>query len=69
MHDAALVGGIERVRHLDADVQQFRDRRLARAQARVQRRSLQQLHGDEVPALVLADFINRADGFVVQRRR
>src|SRR5271157_2268834 len=33
------------------------------------RLTLQQLHGNKVPAVILSDFVNGADIWVVQRRR
>lgn len=68
MHDAPGVGGIERIGNLDAKLKQLIQLERPSLDATLQRLAFQQLHGDEVLALELVDFVNRADIGVVQGR-
>ena len=52
-----------------ADVEQLADLEALPRQPLRQRLALEQLHDDEVLALVLLDRVDRADARVVQRRR
>ena len=66
--DALGVRGVERVRHLHTEVQDFSQFQRLAADAVPQRLPLQQLHGDEVLAVGFIDFVDRADIGMVERR-
>jgi len=68
VHDALGVGRVEGIGNLYAPFQQLVDRDRMPGDPRRERRALQQLHGDEVPALVLVDVVDGADVGMVQRR-
>ncbi len=68
MHDALGVRGIETIRDLNADLEQLGDFDGSPGDAMLQRLPLEQLHGDERPALEFADVINRANIRMIQSR-
>ena len=68
MDDALRVGGVQRIGNLDGEVEQFVRLEQFPGNALLQGLALQQLHSDEGLAFVLADFVNRADVGMVQRR-
>src|SRR5947207_1313843 len=68
MDDSLAMCGIERIRHLNRDVQNLIVRQGPLQQSLSKRLSFQKLHGDERLALVLVDLVNCADIFVVERR-
>ena len=61
MDDARAVRGIERIRDLRAEIEQRVRFEGATDDAMFERLALQQFHSDERPAIVFADFVNRAD--------
>jgi hypothetical protein len=67
MDDAALVRGVERVGHLDADVEQAVEAERAAGDPPVQRLALEQFHRDEALAGGFFDRVNRADVRVIER--
>ncbi len=69
VNDALGVRGIERVGELAANVQDLLKRQGMPMDAAAKRFALEQLHRDEVPALVHADVVDRADVRVIERRR
>ena len=68
VHDALHVRGIEGVRQLRPEVEDALGAQGAPADARPQRLALEQLHHQEVAAVMLANVVNRADVRVVERR-
>ena len=67
VHDAFGVGGVERVRNLDAQREQLLGfERAARDQV-LERHAVEKFHGDEGSAFVLADVVNRADVRMIER--
>ena len=66
--DPLRVRRLERVRDLDAELEQLADLERPPADPLGQRLALEQLHRDEVAALVLVDRVHRADAGVVERR-
>ena len=68
MDDAFRMGRVERVGNLRGQVQQHMERHRPTADPLLQRLPLQQFHGDEAMAFVFADFVDRADVRMVQRR-
>jgi hypothetical protein len=69
MDHPGFVGSSERVGDLDPDGEQLAERQRTGGQAIAQCRPLEQLHGDEVLAVLLVDVVDRADARVVERRR
>ena len=68
MDDPLGVGGVERVRDLDGQVEDLvRGERLA-DDALFERPAFEELHGDEMPALVLVDVEDGADAGMVEGR-
>src|SRR4051812_24266199 len=67
MDDAAAVGGVEGIGDLDAVLRQGRVLDRLPADLLVERLAFEQFHGDELLAVVVADFIDGADVAVVQR--
>jgi len=66
--DAAGVRGVETVGDLDAEIEHAVERQRSARDLLLQRVAVEQLHHDELLALVLADVVNRADVRVVERR-
>jgi hypothetical protein len=62
------VRGLERVGDLRSELQQLRQLDRALADPFGERLALEQLHRDEVLALVLVDRVDRADAGMVERR-
>src|SRR5207247_10586354 len=62
------IRGLERVGYSDRQVKQYVDFQWLLSDTLFQRPAFQQLHGNEVPAIGLANFINCADVGMVQRR-
>ena len=60
---------IERIGELDRPIQQGADGERPPADATIEWIALEQLHGDELGALVLVDLVDRTDARMVQRRR
>ena len=69
MDDTFRVRGVEGVRKLNREVQNFVGLEGPRADAVLEGLAFQQFHGDERLSIVLANFVNRADVGMVQRRR
>ena len=67
MHDAFGVRGFQRVGDLNRQRQQLIDGERAGAHYFGERLALQQLHDDEMLAIVLLDGVNRANVRVIQR--
>ena len=61
MNDALGVGRIERVGHLDAQRQNRLDLHRPASNAMLQRQSVQKLHGDKRVAMLVVNFVDRAD--------
>jgi hypothetical protein len=59
--DAATMGRVQRVCDLAAPLQNPVDRKSLSGNGGLQRPPLQQLHGNELPGVVLADVVYRAD--------
>src|SRR5437867_6042783 len=68
MDDALGMRGLQRVGYLDRQVKQYVDFQWLLSDTLFQRPAFQQLHGNEVPAIGLANFINCANIRVIQRR-
>jgi hypothetical protein len=68
VHDPLGMRGVERIGHLDADLQQPLHVHRAAADAMFERGAVHEFHGDEGMAGILADLINRADVGVIQGR-
>ena len=69
MDHVARVGGGEALRDLTRDLEELPDRQRPVRQHRVEVLPFEELHRDEVPALGLADVVDRADVGVVENRR
>ena len=69
MHDAARVQRRERGEHAEADRHRLGHAERATLQPLGQRFAIEQLHGDEQPAVVLADLVDLADVRVVHAGR
>ena len=61
MHDAAVVSFVQRVRHLQPDLEHFPDRHRALRDARRQQLAFDVLHHDEVAAAGFADVVGDRD--------
>ena len=61
MYDVRRVRGIERIGNLDGEVEQHVDAERLPSDSVPERLTFEQLHGDELPAVLLADVVNRAD--------
>ncbi len=68
MHHALAMRGIEGAGEVAAEGEHLVDGHRSARQPRRQRLAVEQLHHHELPALVLADVVERADVGVVQRR-
>ena len=69
MKNAGVVRGGERVGHADRDIDHVGDRHwLMRRHSIAQRLSFDVLRGDEVTIGVFADFVNRQDVRMIERR-
>jgi hypothetical protein len=66
--DALLVRGIQRIGDLDGQLCQVLGRQRPAQDPLLECATLQQLHGDEVPAVGFVDVVNGANIGVVQRR-
>src|ERR1700719_3456340 len=69
VHDPFGVSGVETIGNLNADFEKLRQRHRLPGDAMLQRLSLQQLHGDKWTALEFSNIVNRADIWMVERRR
>ncbi len=69
MNDVAAVRRVERIGDLNRQLERFVARKRLAVDAFLERLPFEQLHHDEGPALVLADFVNDADVRMIQRRR
>ena len=68
MHDALRMCSVQSIGHLHSQIEDFLDiQRLAPNQV-LERLSLQQLHGDEGPAVSFVDLVDCADVWMIQRR-
>ena len=68
MDDPPAVGRVQAVRDLDSQIKQLFDSQGALLERVLQRAALQQLHGDEGAAFVIADIVDGANVGMVQRR-
>jgi hypothetical protein len=68
MNDALRMCGIQRVRHVNSDVEQAIDVQWAAGDEMLQSRAFEKLHRDESPPILLADVVNGADVRMVKRR-
>ena len=66
VNDAFGVRGFERVGDLDAEIEKLLGLERAAFDAMLERFAFEQLHGDERLAIVLANFVNRADVRMIQ---
>ena len=66
MDDPLPVGGVQRIRHLDGDVQERLHAHGPAVDPPLQGPPLQQLHRDEGPTLEVADVVHGADARVIQ---
>ena len=66
--DARAMRGVQRVGNLDAHVEQRVQAQRTRGEPILQRRPLQILHHDERSPVLLADVVDRADVWMVERR-
>src|SRR5262245_6077758 len=72
MNDRPVVRSTQSPAHLDRHVGQkirWKGVRCRSRQSLLQRFTLEQLHGDETPSLVLVDVVDRADMGMLERRR
>ena len=68
MDDSLRVRGFQCVGHLNGDVQQPAERHRLFGNHLLEGLAFQQLHDDEVLAIMLADVMDRTDGRVIQGR-
>src|SRR6266705_579146 len=68
MNNALSMSSIEPIRDLNSEVEEQIGRQSLASDSILQSLALEQFHGDEVLALVLADVVNRADVRVIQSR-
>src|SRR5690348_13571066 len=66
MDDAFLVGGVERVRELDTDINSSWNWKGTKRNEFVERLAFEQFHGDEGAAVVLFDGMNSADARMIE---
>jgi len=66
VHDSELVCGIQTIGDLGTQVQDLRQRERTPGDAVLQHVSVQKLHGDEGPAVFLADVVDGADVRMIQ---
>jgi len=66
VNDALRVGGIERVGNLDGDIEQAIEFHRPAVDGMFQGAAVEEFHGDESFAVVLADIVDGADAGVVQ---
>ena len=67
MNDSAGVRRLERIGELDTDIQKLHDVERSAADALGKCLPFQQLHGDEMLAIVLIDCVHGTDAGMVQR--
>ena len=67
--DSPAVREMERFGDLSSDPERFVDGQAAARQARLERDTLHELHREEGPAVMLADFIDLADERMIELRR
>src|SRR6202044_3443545 len=67
MNDSLSVGGFERVRNLDSEVENFAQCYWLRGNAILQRFAFEELHGEKWLAIEISDFINGTNARVIQR--
>ena len=60
--------GVERVGDLDAEIEDLVDRQRLAGDVLIERLPVEQLHRDELPALELADVVDRADRRMIEGR-
>jgi hypothetical protein len=68
VNNAFRMSGIQRIRHLDRDLQQLIKPQRTAGNTVLQRLAIQKFHGDEMLALIFVNFVDRADVGMVQRR-
>ena len=66
MDDPLTVRGVESIRDLDGDLEQLFQLDRTALDAMLQRHAVQKLHGDEGPAFVFANVMNRTDIGMIQ---
>ena len=66
MHDAAVVGGVQRVRDLNPVFQQLRKLKRPVLDLVLEGLPIEKLHDDELLSVVFAGFVNGADVLVVE---
>ena len=69
VHDAGMMGSLEGVGDLTAEVEHHIDRQRSAVDPAAERAALEQLHHEKRQAVVLADVVHRADVRVIQRGR
>ena len=60
---------VERIRNLDGQTQEYANIERPLIDPSRERLALEQFHGDELPAVVFVDLVDRADVRVIERRR
>ena len=68
MNDSFRMRRFQRIGYVNSDFQQIIQRQGLPVDAVLQRRALQQFHGDERRSAVFVDVVNRADIGMIQRR-
>ncbi len=68
MHDPARVRSIQRIRNFDPQLQTFIERHRLPGNSPLQRLAIEKLHGDEWTPVRFADFINRANVWMIESR-
>jgi hypothetical protein len=68
VHDALRVRRVERIGHVEPELEDLARRETIGRDPAAERLALEALHHDERAALVLADVVDRADVRVVERR-
>ncbi len=69
MHDPLRMGGFERVGNLSGEIDHLGNLEGRFQDPMLERLAVEELHDDEVPAVVGVNVIDCADARVVQRRR
>src|SRR5690242_15462380 len=69
MNDAFLMGGVQRVRHLNGQLNELLDRNRLASDLMLQSMAFQEFHDDERLAVMLGDLVNRADVGMIESRR